>query len=175
VEGGAKPGRRDRKVEAIVPPLEKRAVTRPAALEEEKEVPPVRRDGPGRLVVVEALAARRDVDVDAAAESTDEVDVPRVPDAATRRGAGRRGTDDAAGDRVPNRPAGGDPEEPCDGIPTIVRPEMPRLSSSTSSTRRPRRRSAAVDRRGEDMEFVGGDSSDDPAKGKGKNQRGPRC
>ena len=111
MEGGPDPGRRDRKVEAIVPPLVRRDVDSPVAREEGEEVPPVQRGGPGRLVVAEALAARRDVKMDAAADSTDDADVPRASDAATRREAGRRATEDAGDGRVPTRREDGDPDE----------------------------------------------------------------
>ena len=111
MEGGPDPGRRDRKVEANVPPLAKRAVDSPDAHEEGKEGPPVRRIGPGRLVVAEALAARRDDEMDAAADSTDDADVPRASDAATRREAGRRATEDAGDGRAPARREDGDPDE----------------------------------------------------------------
>jgi hypothetical protein len=112
----------------------------------------VRRDAGARTSAATPRALRRAVKDDDAAGSIDGAAPPRATDAVGRRDAEALATEDAGDDRAPARREDGVPAEPRDGVPTIVRPEIPRLSSSVSSTRRPRKRSAAEIRRGDAME-----------------------
>ena len=71
----------------------------------------MRREGPERLVVAEALATRREVDIEGAVDPIDDADAPRGPAAAPRREAGGRATEDAGDDRAPIRREDGDPDK----------------------------------------------------------------
>ena len=71
----------------------------------------MRRGGPERLVVAEALAMQREVKTDSVVEPIADADAPPGPDAAPRREAGGRATEDAGDDRAPIRREDGDPDE----------------------------------------------------------------
>jgi hypothetical protein len=135
----------------------------------------VRQDSGARTVAAEPRALRRAVADDDAAGSIDGTDPPRASNVVVRRDADARATEDDGDDRAPARREDGVPAEPRDGVPTMVRPEMPRLSSSVSSTRRPRKRSAAEIRRGDAMEYLRGTLPTMPSpRRKNKYQGEPR-